>query len=184
MSRRVQKRKLAKWVGRAVTLLLLAPASYLIAALLGSVIPVNTIWTEPVKGTTIYIADNGLHADLIMPIKAQGLDWSKRLREPTLVPSDEAWVAFGSGERQVYLDTPSWWDLRPRTIARSLVGGERLIHVERVANPYYAARAIRLRPEEYRRLWAAIASDFALDAAGHPERINHRGYSSDDAFYE
>ena len=76
MARRRAKAKAGKWVGRLVTLVLAVPAIYLVAALLGSLIPVNRSWTEPAEGTTIYIADNGVHADIIMPVKAQGLDWA------------------------------------------------------------------------------------------------------------
>ena len=57
------------------------------------------------------------------------------------------------------------------------------MHVEWVGDPAYAARAIRLRPEEYRRLWAAIRADFVLDARGRPIRIDHPGYGPRDAFY-
>jgi uncharacterized protein (TIGR02117 family) len=58
-----------------------------------------------------------------------------------------------------------------------------VMHVEYVPSPYYAVREIRLRPEEYRRLWAAIRVDFALDANGRPQRIAHPGYGCCDAFY-
>jgi uncharacterized protein (TIGR02117 family) len=57
------------------------------------------------------------------------------------------------------------------------------MHVEYVPDPGYAERAIRLRPEEYRRLWAAVRADMALDARGHPRRIDHPGYGPADAFY-
>jgi len=57
------------------------------------------------------------------------------------------------------------------------------MHVEYVRDPYYAVRQIRLRPEEYRRLWAAIRADFALDSRGGPQRIDHPGYGPSDAFY-
>ena len=57
------------------------------------------------------------------------------------------------------------------------------MHVEYVSSPAYAVREIRLRPEEYRRLWAAIRSDFALDGQGRPRRIAHPGYGPADAFY-
>jgi uncharacterized protein (TIGR02117 family) len=46
-----------------------------------------------------------------------------------------------------------------------------------------ASARIRLRPEEYRRLWAAIRADFELDGNGRPKRINHLGYGRSDAFY-
>jgi hypothetical protein len=57
------------------------------------------------------------------------------------------------------------------------------MHVEYVSNPSYAVREIRLRPEEYRRLWAAIRAELLLNAEGRPQRISHPGYGCCDAFY-
>lgn len=185
MARRRRKAKAGKWVGRLLTLLLALPGLYLLAALIGSLIPINRGWSEPASGTTIYLADNGVHVDIIMPVKADGLDWK------LLIPASDfanpypnaGWIAFGAGEKRVYLDTPTWWDLKPRTVWSALTSGDRVMHVEYVPSPYYAVREIRLRPEEYRRLWAAIRADFALDARGRPRRIAHPGYGCCDAFY-
>jgi len=81
------------------------------------------------------------------------------------------------------LNTPTWWDITPRTIWSALTGGSRVMHAEYVASPTYAVREIRLRPAEYRRLWAAIRADFELDGRGRPQRIAHPGYGPSDAFY-
>ena len=185
MIRRRRKSTAGKWVGRALSLLLALPALYLVAALFGSLVPVNRGWTEPAQGTTVYIADNGIHADIVMPVRAQGVDWQPFVPRGDFAAVDPgaAWIAFGSGEERVYLDTPTWWDITPRTVWAALAGGKRVMHVEYVPGPDYAARAIRLRPEEYRRLWTAIRADFALDAAGRPQRIAHPGYGCCDAFY-
>jgi uncharacterized protein (TIGR02117 family) len=185
VARRRRKGKAGKWVGRAFSALLALPALYLVAALIGSLIPVNRGWTEPADGTTIYVADNGIHADIIMPVEAQGLDWTPLLPKSDFadVPPGTRWVAFGSGEERVYLNTPTWWDITPRTIWSALTGGRRVMHVEYVPTPTYALRQIRLRPEEYRRLWAAIRADFALGPDGKPKRIAHPGYGCCDAFY-
>ena len=183
MARRRRKGKAGKWVARLLSALLALPALYLVAALIGSVVPVNGSWTEPAEGTTIYIADNGIHADIIMPVKAQGLDWSEFVPRSDIPSAEGQWIAFGSGEQRVYLDTPTWWDITPRTIWSALTGGKRVMHVEYVPDPGYAVRQIRLRPEEYRRLWAAIRADFALDPHGRPKRIAHPGYGPSDAFY-
>ena len=165
--------------------MLAVPALYLLAALIGSLVPVNRDWIEPDEGITVYIANNGIHSDIVMPVRAAGLDWSPFVPKSDFAsPSPDAkWVAFGSGEQRVYLDTPRWQDIRPGTIWSALTGGRRVMHVEWVANPDYMDRAIRLRPEEYRRLWAAVRSDFKLDADGEPERIDHPGYGRSDAFY-
>ena len=185
MVRRRRKAKAGKWVARLLTALLALPALYLAAALIGSVAPINRGWSEPTQGTTIYLADNGVHVDIIMPMKADGLDWRPLIPASDFAAanSNSGWIAFGAGEKRVYLDTPTWWDLTPRTVWSALTGGERVMHVEDVPSPYYAARQIRLRPEEYRRLWAAIRADFALDGRGRPQRIDHPGYGPSDAFY-
>ena len=185
MARRRRKGRAGRWIGRASTLLLALPALYLAAALVGSLIAVNGSWSEPATGTTIYLADNGVHADIIMPVEAQGLDWRPSIPAGDFAAADPnaRWIAFGAGEQRVYLDTPTWLDITPRTIWSALTGGKRVMHVEYVASPYYAVRQIRLRPEEYRRLWAAIRSDFALDRDGRPQRIDHPGYGPSDAFY-
>ena len=185
MARRRRKGKGGKWVGRALLAILALPALYLLAALIGSLLPVNRGWSEAEVGTTIYLADNGVHADIIMPVAAQGLDWTPLVPKSDFAAADPQarWVAFGSGERRVYLNTPTWWDLTPRTIWSALTGGRRVMHVEWVSNPGYAVREIRLRPEEYRRLWAAIRTDFELDPEGRPHLISHPGDGCCDAFY-
>jgi len=180
-----RRRRRPGLAARLLTALLALPAAYLLAALIGSMIPVNRGWAEPAQGTTIYLADNGIHADIIMPVNAQGLDWSPLIPKSDFAAPypDSRWIAFGAGEEHVYLETPTWWDITPRTIWAALAGGPRVMHVEYVPSPYYAVREIRLRPEEYRRLWAAIRAEFALDAHGHIQRIDHPGYDCCDAFY-
>jgi uncharacterized protein (TIGR02117 family) len=184
---RRKRRKVRKYgVGRRIALALGAiPALYLLAALIGSLVPVNRGWSEPDDGVTIYLANNGIHADLILPARAQGLDWRPLLpaRDFASPGARSEWIAFGAGERRVYLDTPRWRDISVPTIWAALTGGERVMHVEWVGDPAYAARAIRLRPAEYRRLWQSIRAEFSLDAAGRPVRIAHPGYGPADAFY-
>ena len=184
MKRRRRKGK-GRLAGRIVWAVLAIPALYLLAALIGSFVPVNSGWTEPASGTTIFIADNGIHADLILPARADGLDWTPLVPKSDFAAPDPnaQWIAFGAGERHVYLNTPSWWDITLPTIWHALTGGQRVMHVEWVSDPGYSARKIRLRPEEYRRLWAAIRAEMVLDSNGRPIRIDHPGYGPSDAFF-
>lgn len=185
MARRRRKWRGGQWLRHALLAVLAIPGLYLLAALAGSLVPVNRGWTEPERGTVVYLADNGVHADLIMPVRAQGLDWTPLVpkRHFAAPPARARWVAFGSGEERVYIDTPRWRDIRLSTIWSALTGGRRVMHVEYVADPSYAVREIRLRPEEYRRLWAAVRADFALSQGGRPQVIAGRGYGCCDAFY-
>ena len=182
-----RRRRKGKGLWKRVALALAAvPALYLLAALAGSLLAVNRGWVEADRGVTIYLADNGVHADLLLPAEAHGLDWRPLLPKRHFAGADPnaGWVAFGAGERRVYLDTPRWRDITLPTIWAGLTGGERVMHVEWVTDPSFAVREIRLRPEEYRRLWAAIRAEFLLDGRGRPQRIDHPGYGPADAFYE
>ena len=178
------KRKRPRWRRRILLALIAVPGAYLAAALLGSLVPVNSDWREPDRGVTIYLADNGVHADLILPVRAAGLDWAPLIPYSAMADAGgEQWIGFGAGERRVYLDTPTWADISPRTLLAATTGGERVMHVEYVADPSYSAREIRLTPDQYRRLWAAIRAEFRLDARGRPVRIDHPGYGPRDGFY-
>ena len=179
MARR--RRKSWAWPQRALLALAAIPAIYLFAALVGSLAAVNRGWTEPERGITIYLADNGIHSDIIMPARVGSLDWAPLVPKADFAAPDSAapWVAFGSGEERVYLETPRWRDIKPGTIWSGLAGGKRVMHVEWVADPSYAVREVRLRPEEYRRLWQAIRADFG----GRPQHIDHPGYGRSDTFY-
>ena len=171
---------------RLAAALLFVPTLYAVAALIGGFVPLNRAWVEPAAGTTVYLRTNGVHVDIVMPATAQGLDWrpyfpAGDFRE---APASPRWFAVGAGERRVYLETPTWSDLTPRTLWSALTGGERVLHVGRSLRPGDRLVAIRLRPEEYRRLWAAVRAQFALSPQGRPLRLTHPGYGPDDAFYE
>src|SRR3712207_6448925 len=99
VARRRRKRLEPPSLRAALVLLLAAPvALYLVAALLGSLIPVNRGWAEPRQGITVYLANNGIHADIMMPVRAAGLDWEPMVPRRHFASPDPAarWVAFGS----------------------------------------------------------------------------------------
>jgi uncharacterized protein (TIGR02117 family) len=176
------RRREGGW-GRRIGLALLGvPLLILLAGVVGALVPVNAGWREAERGTTIYLRSNGVHTDIVMPANANGLDWRPLFPEGDFAapPFGARWFGFGAGERKVYLETPTWRDLTLGTALHALTGGERVLHVDRTADPGVELVAIRLRPEEYRRLWAAIRAEFD----GPPRRIDHAGYGSDDAFYE
>lgn len=181
-----RRRSRSSWPRRLLLAVLLLPGLYLLAALIGGLVPLNGSWTEPERGTTVFLRSNGVHVDIVMPAQAQGLDWRPLFpaRDFADPPADARWFGFGAGERRVYLDTPRWADLTPRIVWSALAGGERVLHVERTAEPGDNLVAIRLRPEEYRRLWAAVRAQLALSDQGRPQRLAHRGYGPDDAFYQ
>jgi uncharacterized protein (TIGR02117 family) len=151
---------------------------YFLAALVGSAIPANRDWQQGSAGVTIYVADNGVHTDLVLPAR----DFSNRVRPDHFADPAQAaqpMLMFGWGDRDFYLNTPTWWDMNPFRVARALAGmGPTVVHVSAVPEPQPAAKIRRLvlRPEEYARLVDYVQRTFA---AGPPVR----GYGGHDAFY-
>lgn len=172
---------------RALLVLLALPFAYLLGAVIGSIVPRNPDWKEPRQGVLIFVRSNGIHADVVLPARAAGFDLY-RLVPPAHVADPRSaggWVAFGWGQREFYLETPRWADLSARNAGRAIFGGDALMHVEHLARPKPSAnmRPLRLDPQAYRKLVAAVEEGFALDAAGRPTPLLGRGYAANDVFY-
>lgn len=167
------------------TALLLA---YGAAGFVGGSIPANADWRPPERGIQIFVETNGVHTDLVVPVRAAGVDWSAVAHAQDIVdPRYAAWpyVAFGWGDERFYLETPTWADVRPGTVIRAMIGDSRtLVHVTHLPRPDPApdVRPILLTEKQYIRLSAFIRSSFADPRPGRPRKI-FRGYDSFDAFY-
>ena len=60
MPRRRRRSRKLRWPIRIALAILAVPLLYLLAALIGGLIPVNGDWREPDEGVTVYIANNGI----------------------------------------------------------------------------------------------------------------------------
>ena len=177
-------RRLSRILRRIAAACVLIVAGYGAAGMIGGTIPTNADWREPAQGVPIWIEDNGVHTDIVMPKVAAGVDWRDLAKpgdiaDPRYAAFDH--VAIGWGERAFFLDTPTWWDVRPRTIIAAAVGSDAtLLHVEHVPRPVVSndVRMIRLTPEQYRRL-ADFISTSVVTGGRH-----YRGYAGYDVFYE
>ena len=175
--------RMAKTIGAGLAVVLLG---WLAAALVGGAIPANAGWRPPAQGVTIYVEDNGIHTGLVLPKATAGVDLSplapaRDLADPRY--GGHRWLAIGWGEAAFFLDTPTWRDVRPRTILHAAIGSDAtLMHVEHVAEPRAdpggSVRRIVLRPAEYRRLARFVAASFRQGGRAH------RGYDRYDAFYD
>lgn len=172
-----------RWLWRALLALVALIVGYAASAAIGSSIPVNGGWSPPTGGVSIYVMDNGVHTDLVLPVTAAGVDWRDLVRPEHVADPRQAGrshLAFGWGNRDFYLNTPSWSQLRVDRLLVALIGvGRTVLHVDHVSEPGSAPhiRSVMLRPDEYRRLAAYVRATFAGGAPVH-------GYGDSDAFYE
>jgi uncharacterized protein (TIGR02117 family) len=73
----------------------------------------------------IYVIDNGVHSDLMLPASHALHDWRSDFslsNFPPLTPLQPDWVLIGWGDAEFYLHTPSWSDLSLGTALRALSG--------------------------------------------------------------
>ena len=118
------------------------------------------------------------------------MDWrpfapGEHLRDPRYAAASH--VAVGYGNREFYLNTPTWGDLSPRTAALALFGsGPSLLHVEHDHRPApdEHTRPLTLTAAQYARLADYIRARFQLDADGETMPLIGRGYHASDMFYE
>lgn len=169
--------------GKALAWLALAAMLFVLAGWVGSSIPRNRDWTEPDHGVSIMVETNGIHTAIVMPLVTPYKDW--RADFPTAdvrgPPRPYTHVSVSWGEREVFLDTPGWKDLSLLTAFRAATGGDGLLHVAHYVRPAPSAtaRTVRLRPEEYGRLVAAIEAQVLPPA----QRRSYAGYENWDVFY-
>ena len=169
--------------------LLALPLLYFLAALIGGLVPANAGWSEPREGVTIFVRTNGVHTWIMVPTVSADMDWrplapASHIKDPRYAGN---YLAFGYGNREFYLNTPRWADLRPRTaLAAAFGSGRSLMHVEHEWNPRvldYQKRLVLTR-DQYRRLARHIASSFERDRQGRTRPLLGRGYGPADVFYE
>ncbi len=81
------------------------------------------------KTETIYLLYDDMHSDIIINIDKSKYNWRKLL--PRLIKNrKEGYIAFGWGDRETYLNTPTWSDLKISTALKALfLNTPSLIHV-------------------------------------------------------
>jgi uncharacterized protein (TIGR02117 family) len=181
-------RRLIRWTGRAALGLFGLLVAYCLAAWIGSSIPRNADWHEPAANdpdaVPIMVETNGVHTALVLPLVTPERDWRPIFPDSDVAAPGPGYthIAISWGEKQVFLDTPTWWDLRPSTVLRIVgIGGDGVLHVAHYIRPAPAddIRPLRVTHGEYARLVAAI--DRSLPRS---PRVRYPGYGPQDVFYD
>jgi uncharacterized protein (TIGR02117 family) len=183
-------KKILKYTGYLILGVIAFVLIYLLAAFCLSRITVNK---EPGQSNdiTIYIRTNGVHTDLVVPVKNELMDWSKEISFSNTHLQDSAnmkYLAMGWGDKGFYLETPTWGDLKFNVAFKAASGlGKTAMHAT-----FYEAlpentscKKIVISSGQYARLVHFISNSFQKDAQGHVMRIiTNANYNDADAFYE
>lgn len=163
---------------------------YLLCGFLIPYIEVPAKEVKAPKNITVYILTNGVHTDLVVPIKTAEIDWSKEIPfENTLSKrTNFQYLSVGWGDKGFYLDTPTWADLKVSTaFCAAFWLGESAMHCtfyDKMEESKDCKKIILTR-EQYLSLIAFIKKKFDRDRNRNPILIKTNAvYGKNDAFYE
>ncbi len=166
-------------------------AVYLLAAVGLSAIPVAGDGGRPApgEGVTVYLLTNGVHTDLVLPVRNSQMDWTRLISYADTPANDTTreFVGFGWGDKGFYLDTPTWSELKLSTGLKAMFWlSTTAMHTTFHHQPEVGEDCVRLNltQAEYDRLVSFIQERFQLDAQGRPQHIAGHSYGQYDAFYE
>ncbi len=163
---------------------------YLLCGYLIPFIEVPAEKTNEPKVIEIYILTNGVHTDLVVPIKNDEMDWGKELPFENTISrrSDFNYLSVGWGDKGFYLDTPTWAELKVSTALKAAFWmSESAMHCT-----YYFemtegkdCKKLLLTKKQYQNLVKYIRDKFDRDANGNVIFIETDAvYGIHDAFYD
>lgn len=178
--------RIAKRIGLFIIAFLLF---YILAAFLLSKITVNSDAGSQPKEVSIYITTNGVHTDLVVPIKNEIKDWSSEIKFENTKANDSAtnFLAFGWGDKGFYLNTPEWSDLKASTAFNAAFGlSTSAMHTTFYKSMKESKSCVRIdiSKENYQKLVNYIESGFKHDENQQPIFIDATTYGKNDSFYE
>lgn len=181
--------KILKVIGLTLLIIVGALLSYIIISLILSWI---TISQEPdtKPEIDIYISTNGMHTDIIVPVKSDQIDWSKEIKFTDTISKDSTYnyIGFGWGDKEFYMNTPEWSDLNPKLALKATLG----LNTSAIHTTFFKemvesndCKHISISQEQYTRLVQYIQKSFKRDANGNVIFIpTNLTYGDSDSFYE
>ncbi|HEX3008854.1 MAG TPA: TIGR02117 family protein [Bacteroidales bacterium] len=182
-------RKVSGLFARILLVFVVVIVVYFFVAVILSAIPVKSK-ADKDSSVIIYLLSNGVHSDLVLPVRNHVKDWSVEIKFSHIPNRDTTYryLAFGWGDRAFYLETPEWSDLKFKTAFNAVFGlGNSAMHATffhgmREGN---ACVMLNLSTEQYKCLVKYIENTFRRDANGNViQIIPLEIYGTNDAFYE
>jgi len=165
----------------------------LIYALLGYLLPFIEVSEKDdgeAKEIPIYIYTNGVHTDIVMPVKNDIHDWSSKIpfSNTKSGKTDYQFVGIGWGDKGFYLDTPTWADLKFSTAFKAAFWmSESAMHCSFYRSMTEAddCKKIMVSRSQYRKLIDFVDAKFDNDDLGNYILIpTNAVYGDNDTFYD
>jgi uncharacterized protein (TIGR02117 family) len=182
-------KKMLILLAKTILALMIFTAVYLFLVFAIPYIPVNSTQELNSEDVTVYIKTNGVHTDIVVPIKTKYKDWSQTIQFSQIKSQDATmqYIGLGWGDKGFYLNTPQWSDLKLSTAFVAAFGlGSSAMHATfyKEINENERCVKIKISAAEYQNLISYIENTFKYDTNGNPIWINATTYGQNDSFYE
>ena len=181
--------KTIKKLLKYLAIFILSLVTYLLIVTLLSLVSVNKDVAENQQEIPIYILTNGVHTDIVLPIKNEHHDWSSQLKFEHTKSKDTTYqyVALGWGDKGFYLETPTWADLKVSTAVKAASGlSTSAMHVTfyKHLKENQSCKKIQISLENYKKLIAFINESFQTKSGEFLKIETNAVYGKHDVFYE
>jgi uncharacterized protein (TIGR02117 family) len=161
---------------------------YLSTAFICARIPVNESISKE-GDITVYIKSNGVHTDLIVPVKSKKIDWSNIFPYANTKDKDSTskFLALGWGDKGFYLNTPTWGDLTFSTAFKAMFGlSTSALHTTYLDTLKVSGtcKKISMTSNEYNLLVRYIKRTISTKKGSSILIPTNAVYGTNDAFYE
>ncbi len=176
-----------RWPAKILKGLLAIVCAYLLILLVG-LVPVNSDFQPTSGGVKLFLRSNSVHADIIMPLTNEVIDWREEF--PASSFSDDVGamthLAVGWGDKGFFINTPTWGDLKLSTAANALLlPSATCLHVIMTQEQLLpdTCHSVEISNEQYRELVSYIKKSFRLED-GRRIPIPGSAYGNCDMFFE
>ena len=182
-------RKTLRILLKSILFLIIFVVLYFVTAFTFSRISVNEAITKS-GPITIYVKSNGVHTDLVVPVKTKQINWANLFPYKNTKDKDSSaqLLALGWGDKGFYLNTPTWGDLTVKTAFKAMFGlSTSALHTTYLDSIVLSptCKKITMTQAEYRLLVRYIKHTIMLGKNNQALFIpTNAVYGSNDAFYE
>jgi len=183
-------KKIIKWFRNVIITFFGLIFLYILLAVFLTILPVNCNYKPPEKGIIIYLTSNEVHTDFVLPVKTQQKDWRKDFPDTTFrkVDSTFKYISFGWGDKEFYLNTPTWSDFKLNIALQALFfSSASLMHITYLkSNPIESdfSKKLLITEKQYRGLIDYLDHSFTKDKNGKYILIKVPFRSSNENYYE
>ncbi|KAM3115940.1 TIGR02117 family protein [Phormidesmis sp. 146-33] len=140
----------------------------------------------------IYVEGDQMHVNLILPVRNQTNDWNQFLPIQKIGRDSQEnyrYLKFGWGDRDFYMNTPNWSEVRITNVLRALFmpGNPTAMYVQGFTDlpqeKGVEIKCVGVSQQDYSQMVDFIQNSFERDANGAPIRIQDGGNET-SGFYE